>query len=99
MDQLMVGDWNRSMQDVLPLTDRLRAELHSMKEEHKAIVAALHTLISVARSEQKLEAARFAERLIMHAHMEEQILYPAALLVGELVRARLNAELSAHELA
>ncbi len=99
MEQLTAGEWHRSMQDVLPLTDRLREEMHSMKEEHKSIIAALHALIGVARSEQKLEAARFAERLIMHAKMEEEILYPSSLLVGELVRARLTAELAAHAVA
>jgi hypothetical protein len=34
------------------------------------------------------KAVRLAELLAMHAQQEEQVLYPAAILVGELIRAR-----------
>jgi hypothetical protein len=34
--------------------------------------------------------ARFAEALKVHALTEEQVLYPAAPLVGECIRARLE---------
>ena len=74
------------MRDVLPLTDKLRAELPQMLAEHKMVVGALRRLAAAAKK--KPEAARFAEALRLHALSEEQILYPAALLVGECIRAR-----------
>ncbi len=81
------GEIAPQMKDVLAMTDRLKAEMPVMLEEHKAIIAALRVLVNVARAEKKLEIARFAERLIVHAHTEEEILYPAALLVGEYIHA------------
>jgi hypothetical protein len=78
------------MKDVLPMIDKLRAELPRMLEEHKLVLGALRRLASAAKQEKKPEAARFAEALKVHALTEEQVLYPAALLVGECIRARLG---------
>jgi hypothetical protein len=72
------------------MTDKLRAELPQMLAEHKLVVGALRRLAAAAKQEKKPEAARFAEALRLHALSEEQILYPAALLVGECIRARMG---------
>ena len=76
------------MTAVLPLTDSLRAELPRMLEEHKAIHAATLRLAEAARVESNAAAAELAATLAAHAEAEEQLFYPAALLVGEVVRAR-----------
>jgi len=68
---------------VLSMTDRLKSELSEMLEEHKVVVAALKNLIAAAEVEKKPEHARFAEKLVLHAQTEEEVLYPAAILVGE----------------
>jgi hypothetical protein len=64
------------------LTDRLRAAMPKMLEEHKAITAALDTLATAGKAENQANATRFAETLRSHAQLEEEVLYPAALLVG-----------------
>jgi len=69
LTEVAEGRVKPEMRDVLPMTDKLRAELPQ---------------------EKKPEAARFAEALKLHALSEEQILYPAALLVGECIRARMG---------
>jgi hemerythrin superfamily protein len=73
------------------MTDRLKAELPKMLEEHKAVVAALKNLIAAAEEEKKLEHARFAEKLMLHAQTEEEVLYPAAILVGEYLKLKLKS--------
>jgi hypothetical protein len=65
------------------LAQRLKRELPRILAEHKAIVAALEELVAAARAEKRLEFARFAEKLILHARTEEEVLYPGAILVGE----------------
>ena len=70
------------------LSDRLRKEMPRMLEEHKAIRAAVGKLRAVAQTERHAGAEAFAEQLTLHAQMEEEVLYPAAMLVGDLVRAR-----------
>jgi hypothetical protein len=64
------------MESVLAMTDRLKAELPEMLREHKAVVAALKELMAAAKKEKKPQHARFAEKLMLHARTEEEVLYP-----------------------
>jgi hypothetical protein len=84
------GGLTPEMRDVVAMTDKLRAELPQMLAEHKAVVGALRRLAAAARQEKKPGAARFAEALKRHALTEEQVLYPAAILLGEYLKARLG---------
>jgi len=74
------------MADVLALTDRLEAELPGMLGEHKGIIAALGDLVAAAKAENMPEYTAFAEKLMLHARTEEEVLYPAAILVGRYVK-------------
>jgi hypothetical protein len=76
---------------VLPLTDSLKAELPAMLTQHMAIGVAVQRLARVAKRTRNAEAARLAEDIRLHALTEEEVLYPAAVLVGELARARLRS--------
>jgi hypothetical protein len=87
---LSEGKFDRAMADVLPMTDRLRAELSHMLTEHKRIVEALGELVAAARGEKQSDVEEFAQRLMLHAQTEDQVSYRAALLVGEAVRTKLN---------
>ena len=60
-----------------------------MLREHAEIIDALRILARAARQEKKPEAAVVAEKLEIHAQMEEEILYPAAILAGEYIKANL----------
>jgi len=46
-------------------------------------------LAEAGRAGKQPDAVRFAQKLRLHAEFEEQVLYPAAILVGEHVKARL----------
>ena len=84
------GESTSEMRDVLPMTDALRAELPRMLAEHEAIRAATARLGEVARAEHDESVAELARKLALHARSEEELFYPAALLVGDLVRARMQ---------
>lgn len=68
--------------DLIARTESLRAELPVMLEEHRRISAALREMRQAAQSEQRSDIAELAGKIMAHAGMEEEILYPAALLVG-----------------
>jgi hypothetical protein len=70
----------------LAMVDRLKTELPGMLAEHRAILAALDVLAQAAEAEGQTEQARFARKLAQHARTEEEVLYPATLLVGEHLR-------------
>jgi hemerythrin-like domain-containing protein len=71
---------------VLTLTERLEADLPAMLEEHQAIVAALQRLREAAERAGRKDIVAFAEQLVQHARTEEEVMYPAAVLVGRHVR-------------
>lgn len=85
------GEFTPAMLEVLPMTDSLRAELPRMLQEHVAIRAATAKLGEVARTERNAAVQRLAEQLALHARSEEEMFYPAAVLVGDIVRARAAA--------
>jgi hypothetical protein len=82
---LAEGPVTPEMHAVADLAVRLKAELPQMLEEHKAIVTALDALMRAARAEGRASALEFAEGLKRHAQYEEEVLYPAAILVGQYV--------------
>lgn len=73
---------------VLAKTEKLRAELPVLHEEHRVFVRLLEKLLVVTRDSGRADYAEFVYNLILHAKIEEEIMYPAALLVGDFLRMR-----------
>lgn len=76
------------MTELLPLADRLRAALPELKREHVELLRAIEVLHTAAWAEGHPEYAFLAQRLKHHIRMEEEILYPAALVTAAYVRAQ-----------
>jgi len=72
----------------LAMSDSLRAEMPEMLREHVRITAAARKLEQVAREHGARDAMELAQELQLHAKTEEDVLYPAAVLVGSLLRRR-----------
>jgi hypothetical protein len=82
------GEVDEDTAEVTELTDKLEAELSTMLNEHRAIVASLQTLGENARAEKRPDVVRFAEKLMLHAQTEEDVLYPAAILIGRYLKLK-----------
>ena len=90
VEPLARGEATLEMRAVLPMTDSLRAELPRMLDEHVGIRAATKELERIAGGEGNIRVVRLARQLALHARSEEELLYPMAVLVGDLVRLRTN---------
>lgn len=90
LTHLSKGVVTNGMKSVLAMTEKLKAELPHMLEEHKMIIEALHNLITASKNENKPQYAEFSEKLILHAQTEEEVMYPAAILVGEYIKLKLH---------
>lgn len=86
---LAAGERPAGMEAALAMTDALRKELPRMLEEHKQIRSATEKLRAAASEAKASVQERFAEDLALHARTEEEVLYPAAILVGDIIRARM----------
>jgi len=80
------GPVTPQMRAVLPMTDALEREMPRMLEEHRRIGVARQRFETAARRARKAEYVRLAETLAHHARQEEEVLYPAAILVGRFVK-------------
>jgi len=85
---LAAGERPAGMTTALAMSDSLRRELPRMLEEHGRIRRAVEALRAAAHAAGAVEAQRFADDLALHARTEEEVLYPAAVLVGDVIRAR-----------
>jgi hypothetical protein len=70
------------------MTRALRVEMPRMLEEHVRIRAAVAELRAAAESAGAAAQVELADELALHARTEEEVLYPSALLVGDLLRER-----------
>ena len=86
---LAAGRTPAGMDEALVMSDTLRKEMPRMLEEHKRIRGATEKLRAAAREAKASIHEQFAEDLALHARTEEEVLYPAAILVGDIIRARM----------
>ena len=70
------------------MTSALKAELPRMLDEHVQVRAAVAALREAAQEEGARAQEELADELALHARTEEEVLYPAAILVGEAIRTR-----------
>jgi len=88
LSRLAKGEVEPEMKDAIEMTDRLKADLPQMIREHEDIVAALEGLSAAAKESEEPKYAHLAEKLKLQARNEEEILHPAAILVGEYLKLR-----------
>ncbi len=74
---------------VTAMTDKLRGELPRLFAEHRAIAAAAQKLAEAAKGSGDGTHLGLAEKIASHARAEEEVFYPAAILVGEYLKAAL----------
>lgn len=90
LPRLSRGEISQEMAGILPTTEGLKRELPKMLDEHRQIVLTLRKLMQAATEEKHDGYIQFATKIITHAQNEEEMLYPAAILVGEYIKLKLG---------
>lgn len=85
LPNLAKGEATFDMRAVLPMTQALERELPRMLQEHAIIRDAVKRFRAAADKGGREEYVRFSDELAAHARQEEEILYPAAVLVGRYI--------------
>ncbi len=83
------GKVTPAMHELVVMAARLKVELPQMLAEHEQIRKALEALGQEATKEARPQVAYFAAKLLHHARLEEEVLYPAAIVLGEYLKSRL----------
>jgi len=89
---LAEGRVTRDMEEVLFTTRQLKDVLPAMLVEHRSIQESLEKLRALAVAASRPTYERFADVLMAHIDTDEEVLYLAAILVGEHVALRLELE-------
>ena len=92
LPRLSRGQVTPDMAEVLPLVARLKEEMPLMIEEHRAIMGAVRAFALAAENDGDEKCIRLAAELMVHAQLEEEVLYPTAVLVGEYVKTKLQPQ-------
>jgi hypothetical protein len=87
--RLARGECHADMLEVLAHTDWLRNNLQILLSEHHVIRAAAEQFLAAARAEGRGDCLQFAEKLMHHLRLEEEVMYPAAVVLGEYLKLKL----------
>lgn len=85
---LSKGEAAPEMKSLIREIDQFRKELPGMLDEHREIHLALRELIEVSTKENLYKVVDFSKDLMRHAKMEEEIIYPTAILIGEYLKMK-----------
>ena len=85
---LVAGKKISGVDDAIARANKLRQTMKTMLVEHAAIRKAAEKLGKAGREYKVPEATAFAEMLVHHALNEEEVLYPAAILVGDFLKLK-----------
>jgi hypothetical protein len=72
----------------LAMTTQFERDLPALLEDHRALYEATKRFMDTANRERKPVYMDFARRLGLHLRLEEEVLYPSVLLVGQQLKAR-----------
>jgi len=86
------GRITEEMAEAVAMTRQLKDDLADMLLEHRRIQDALRKLRAAAASASRPAYERFADALIAHIETEEEVIYPASMLVGEHVAQHLERQ-------
>lgn len=83
---LSEGRWKLEHKVAISMANKLQNELSQMKKEHENILKILEDFRIIAKEENNIFINRFIRDLFIHIDIEDQVLYPATLLVGNYLK-------------
>ena len=92
LTELVSGNKIANLREIAESQGALLREYESMFEEHAALKKFIERAVEEARKEKHEEVAEMLGALAHHAKVEEEVLYPAALLAGTLAKCLMPSE-------
>jgi hypothetical protein len=84
------GETTADMAEWLPAAGALRAQLGTLQREHRSIAVAANELARAAWAADRPLYALTAQHIVRHMRMEEEVLYPAAMVAADALRRSLD---------
>lgn len=84
---LSIGEWEIDSSEAIGMSEMLQSKLQELTTEHENIADALQKLKIVADEENNHTAKQFVKDLLLHVETEDQVFYPATILVGNYLKS------------
>lgn len=88
---LASGQLPGQIQEFKPLADQLNVKIFHLEIEHQLIKAHIDELMKVSSSEQKAGIEQLESALMVHAKTEEEIFFPAAIVIAKFLNGEGNS--------
>lgn len=76
------GNWELDEDTIMEMTNALNSHIAELNEEHENISKNIIELKALAEKENYIDLKKFINNLEIHMELEDQVLYPAANLIG-----------------
>lgn len=83
---LSQGHWTIESHAAIEMANTLKDKLEEMKKEHVTICEKLEDMKTLAENENNQRVKQFINDLKLHIEIEEQVLYPATILIGNYLK-------------
>ncbi len=91
LPELMQGMVRAEMMQVLPLISAFSAKHNALIHQHQSIQSAIDALLAAAQRERNRQVAEFALNMRVHERIEDEVIYPALIMIGMYLREKLAA--------
>ena len=88
--ELASGKVRPEMADILPLVSKVRTWRDALGGAHHTITSAIQGMLQAAHKEDNREIIEFTYNLRMHERLEDEVIFPTVLLIGNYVEERLG---------
>ena len=85
---LAKGQIPEQRKDIILLSEKVKSLLNHMSVEHQLIDAYIEELKQASNKESQKEIIEFQNEVIQHATSEEEVFFPASILVGEYLKLK-----------
>ena len=89
LPELTRGVVRPEMAVVLPLIAAFSAKHDVLDSQHQSIQSAIDALLQASHREKNREVAEFAYNMRVHERIEDEVIYPTVILVGNYLRDKL----------
>lgn len=83
---LSEGNWQINPEEAIKMADNLQLKLAEMTQDHLDIKDVLNELKLIAEEEKNFMVIYFVRNLVSHMELEDEVLYPATILVGNYLK-------------
>lgn len=80
------GNWEIYSSEAIKMSEMLQLKLSELKGEHDQIMKTMQDLKVIADEQNNIDAKEFIKDLTLHVEIEDQVLYPATILIGNYLK-------------